>query len=45
MSIENRKHYISAIDPIIRKRVLFVLIDGWAVSMISGYRFKYQAEK
>jgi len=45
MSTENRKHYISAIDPIIRKRVLFVLIVGWAISLITSYKFKYEGEK
>jgi len=45
MSTENRKHYISAIDPIIKKRVLFVVIDGWAISMITGHKFKYEGKK
>jgi len=45
MSTENRKHYITAIDPIIKKRVLFIVKDGWAISLITGHRFKYQAEK
>jgi len=39
------KHYISAIDPIIKKRVLFLLKDGWAISLITGHKFKYEVEK
>jgi len=45
MNIEGRKRYISAIDPIIRRRVLFIVINGWAISLITGHRFKYQPEK
>jgi len=33
--------YISAFDPQIKKRVLFIIKDGWAISLISGYKFKY----
>lgn len=34
--------YITAIDPTIKRRVSFVVKRGWAVSIITGYRFKYK---
>ena len=34
--------YITAYDPSIRKRVLFIVRNGWAVSVITGYKFKYK---
>jgi len=39
------KEYISAIDPIINKRVLFIVKDGWAISLITDHKFKYEVEK
>jgi len=39
------KQYISAIDPIINKRVLFIVVDGWAISLITGHKFKYEVGK
>jgi len=39
------KKYISAIDPIIKERVLFLLKDGWAISLITGHKFKYEVVK
>jgi len=45
MSIEQKKQYISAIDPVIKKRVLFIVIDGWAISLITGHKFKYEGKK
>jgi hypothetical protein len=37
--------YITAYDPTIKKRVLFIVKNGWAVSVISGYKFKYTPGK
>lgn len=34
--------YITAYDPTIKKRVLFKLVDGWAVSVITGHKFRYK---
>lgn len=37
--------YITAIDPFLRKRVLFVVENGWATSLITGYSFIYEPSK
>lgn len=37
--------YISAYDPSLRRRVLFLVRNDWAISVISGYKFKYDREK
>jgi hypothetical protein len=37
--------YITAFDPKLRKRVLFIVKNGWAVSVITGYKFKYEPKK
>lgn len=39
------KIYITAYDPTIRKRVLFIVKNGWAVSVITGYKFKYEPKR
>ncbi len=39
------KKYISAVDPTIRKRVLFIVHNGWAVSVVTGYKFEYKGAK
>lgn len=36
------KKYISAIDPTLKKRVLFIVHNGWAVSVVTGYKFEYK---
>jgi len=33
--------YIYAYDPIIRKRVVHVVKGGYAISMVTGHKFKY----
>lgn len=33
--------YITAYDPIIKKRVLHVVENGFAISTITGNKFKY----
>jgi hypothetical protein len=33
--------YISAYDPKIRRRILFLVKNGIAISMLTGYSFKY----
>lgn len=37
--------YITAYDPVIKKRVLFKLKNGWAISVITGHKFKYTPTK
>ena len=37
--------YITAIDPTIRKRVLFIVSNGIAVSLVTGYKFEYPEKK
>ncbi len=33
--------YIYAFDPIIRRRVVHVIKNGWAISMVTGNKFWY----
>ena len=37
--------YISAYDPIIKQHVVHKVIKGWAISLVSGYKFKYDNKK
>ena len=34
--------YIYAFDPIIKRRVVHVIIDGWAISLVTGNKFRYK---
>ena len=34
--------YITAIDPTLKRRVLFLVKNGWAISVITGYKFSYK---
>jgi hypothetical protein len=34
--------YITAIDPRLKRRVLFLVRNGWAVSLITGYKFRFK---
>jgi len=36
------EEYIYAYDPVIRRRVVHVIINDYAVSLITGHKFKYQ---
>lgn len=36
--------YITAFDPTIKKRVLFIVKNGWAISVITGYKFRYKGK-
>lgn len=36
------KQYIYAYDPIIKKRVVHVVINGWAISLVTGHKFRYK---
>lgn len=45
MIFKMEKKYISAFDPTIKKRVLFIVKNGYAISIISGYKFKYEVKK
>jgi len=38
----NSKRYITAFDPIIRKRVLFLVKGDYAYLVITGHKFKYK---
>jgi len=33
--------YIYAYDPIIKRRVIHIVINGWATSMVTGNKFRY----
>jgi hypothetical protein len=33
--------YIYAYDPIIKRRVPHIIVNGWAISMVTGNRFWY----
>jgi len=33
--------YIYAYDPVVKKRVVHVVKNGWAISMVTGNRFRY----
>jgi hypothetical protein len=37
--------YITAYDPIAKKRVVYVIKDKWAVSLVTKHKFKYNGEK
>jgi len=37
--------YIYAYDPVIKKRVPHLVVNGWAISLVSGNRFKYRKGK
>ena len=37
--------YIYAYDPIIQRRVVHVVVDGWAISLVTGHKFKYRKGK
>ena len=37
--------HISAYDPTIRKRVIFVVNNGIAVSLATGYKFNYPIKR
>ncbi len=38
----NVKRYITAFDPIIKKRVLFLVKGDYAYLVITGHKFKYK---
>ncbi len=41
--ISPKKHkYIFAFDPVINRRVPFVIKDGLAISLVTKYKFKYK---
>lgn len=37
--------YIYALDPKIKRRCIFVVIEGYAHSLITGFKFKYKRKK
>ena len=41
MNIPSDK-YITAIDPRLKHRVLFLVRGGWAISVITGYKFRFK---
>lgn len=43
MGRERKPRYITAYDPIIKRRVLHILRDGYAISVITGNKFKYRS--
>jgi len=34
--------YIYAYDPIIKKRVVHIVKNGWAISLVTGNKFRYR---
>ena len=34
--------YIYAFDPIIKKRVVHVVKNGYAISLVTGHKFRYK---
>jgi len=38
----NMTKYITAYDPIIKKRVVHIVEGGWAISLVTGHRFRYR---
>ncbi|MHB1811398.1 MAG: hypothetical protein ACYCPR_03165 [Thermoplasmataceae archaeon] len=40
----DKPKYITAFDPIIKKRVLFIVKNGWAISVITGHKFRYRGK-
>jgi len=43
--MKEEKQYIYAFDPIIGKRVVHVVINGYAISLVTGNKFKYIPRK
>ena len=40
-----KKHkYIFAFDPVIKKRVPFIVKDGLAISLVTRHKFKYKSK-
>jgi hypothetical protein len=39
---DDTKRYITAFDPIIKKKVLFLVKGDYAYSVITGHKFKYK---
>ncbi len=39
------ERYITAFDPTINRRVLFIVRNGWAISVITGYKFRYRPRR
>lgn len=37
--------YIYAYDPVVKKRVVHVVKRGWAISMVTGNKFRYVEKK
>jgi hypothetical protein len=42
--LDTMTKYITAFDPTIKKRVLFMVKNGWAISVITGYKFRYKGK-
>jgi len=38
---KTKKQYIYAYDPVIKKRVVHVVINGWSISLVTGHKFRY----
>ncbi|MDA8054123.1 MAG: hypothetical protein M0Z77_00555 [Thermoplasmatales archaeon] len=38
----SKEKYITAYDPIIKKRVVHKVINGWAISLVTGHKFRYE---
>lgn len=45
MMPNSQPKYIFAYDPIIKKRVPHLVINGWAVSLVTKHKFRYSPSK
>lgn len=45
MGKKKKNVYIFAYDPEIERRVVHVCRDGYAISIMTGHKFKYKPEK
>ena len=39
---KTEKFFVYAYDPKIKRRVVHVVINGWAYSLVTGHKFKYK---
>jgi len=42
---KDERKYVYAYDPIIKRRVVYVVIGEWAISLATGHKFKLPKDK
>ncbi len=45
MVVKKKKTFIYAYDPKIKRRVVHVVSNGFAISLVTGNKFKYSPKK